>query len=141
MSLQTDGYLTAGHMFYDKIPTMTYSMAIFQKTNPGFHRFHIIKRKMAIEQFLQDLLHYTSEIITNLTMLEEDFENCKTRNSHISSFRRRCGYACTSYMTACPYLDLCKMRNNPLLWKDKPPQGYSVNEWDPDKHEEDEKKA
>jgi hypothetical protein len=23
------------------------------------------------------------------------------------------------------------MRNNPLLWHNNPPQGYAVNEWDP----------
>ena len=38
-------------------------------------------------------------------------------------------------MSACPYYDLCNLRSNPLLWKDRPPQGYKIEEWDPDEHD------
>jgi len=135
MSFQTDGYLTSGHMYYDKIPTMTYSIALCQKSKIAFQRFNIIKTKSAVEQFLNDLVFYSSDIIKNLDVMEYELTVCKDRNSFINCFRRQAGYACTVYMSNCPYLDLCKIRNNPLLWKDNPPQGYAINEWNPEEHE------
>ena len=137
MSYQTDGYLTAGHLFYDKLPKMTYNVAMCQKKGIFFHRYYINKRKMQIEQFLQDIIFYSTEIIDNLNLLDKDLINAKSRHDHIKSFPRRPGNACTTFMNPCKYFNLCKLRNNPLDWMKKPPQGFSINEWNPETHEEE----
>ena len=137
MSYQTDGYITAGHLFYDRLPKMTYNISLCQKHGIYFHRYFINKRKMQIEQFIQDIIFYTKEIIHNLNLLEKDIEVVSSRHDHIKSFPRRPGNACTTFMSPCRYFDICKLRNNPLDWIIKPPQGFSINEWDPEKHEEE----
>jgi hypothetical protein len=137
MSYQTTGYLTAGHLFYDKLPKMTYNIAMCQKKGIFFHRYFINKRKAQIEQFLQDIVFYTTEILENLDKLEDDLATVTSRNDHITSFHRRPGNACTTFMSDCRYFNICKLRNNPLDWMKKPPQGFSINEWDPDTHEEE----
>lgn len=136
-SFQTDGYLTAGRIYYDVIPQMTYRVALCQKSRIGFEIFTVNKRVMAIEHFLANLVFYADEILQNLKLLEEDFEVCKNRNDILKSFPRRSGYACTTFMSACPYFDLCRLRNNPLIWANRPPQGFEIFEWDPDAHGED----
>lgn len=140
MAYQTDGYLTAGNLFFDRIPGMVYNIHLCQKSKIDFHRYYINKRKFAIEQFLQDLVIYVKELMDQITLFEHELETKTDRNDFIESFRRRPGTACTAYMRTCPYFDLCKMRNNPLLWNNAPPQGFSCHEWDPDDHEADMRK-
>ena len=137
MSFQTDGYLSAGHMYYNKLPKMTYSVALCQKTKIDFHRFTIFKRAAVLEQFLCDLKRNMKEILQQINFLQFELETYKDRTDHITCFPRNPGYACTLFMTNCPYLDLCKNRNNPLLYKEDTPKGYVVEEWDPELHEAD----
>lgn len=131
-SFQTDGYLTAGRIFYDKIPSITYRVSLCQKSKIDFIPITVNKKASAIEHFLANLVHYITEIQNNLTLLEEDKIECTKRNDILKSFPRKPGYACTSFMTTCAYYDLCRIRNNPLLWWDRAPQGFHFNEWDPD---------
>lgn len=141
MSLQTAGYLIAGFMYYDRIPEMMYNVDLFQKTaTPESKRFTINKRKNELEQYFEDICYHTQNILIDLITLKEDLETCTKRTSLPNSFRRNPGYACTSYFTTCGYKKICTMRNNPLLWKDRPPKGFIVNEWDPDTHEADMKR-
>lgn len=140
MSFQTDGYLTAGRIFYDKIPSITYRVALCQKSKIDFQPITINKRAASIEHFLANLVYYIKQIKNNLILLEEDKVNCKDRADILKSFPRSPGYACTTFMTTCAYYDLCRLRNNPLLWIDKAPQGFHFHEWDPELHEEDTKK-
>jgi len=135
MSYQTDGYLTAGEMFYDSIPKMTYSLAFFQKTAMKFERFTIVKRKAAIDQFISEVIAWMNRILNDIEIFNSELSSMTLRNDIIKCFPRNPGYACTAYMTNCPYKSICAMRNNPLLWKDNPPQGYGIHEWDPDTHE------
>lgn len=135
-SFQTDGYLTAGRIFYDKIPSITYRVALCQKSKIDFQPFTINKRSASIDHFLENLIYYTKRILTDLTLLEQDLEECTNRTDVLASFPRCPGQACTAFFTKCTYYDLCMLRNNPLLWKDKAPQGYHFDEWDPDLHEE-----
>jgi hypothetical protein len=137
MSYQTDGYLTAGEMYYNKIPKITYSLAFFQKSKMAFQRFTIMKNKACLDQFLHSLIFYCKDLIKQIDLFEQELETKTVRNDIINSFPRSPGYACTLYMRACPYMDLCKIRNNPLLWYNNPPQGYTINEWDPDKQEKE----
>jgi len=134
-SYQTDGYLTSGYLYYDSIPKMTYSIAFCQKSKIDFQRFTIVKRQAALEQFLSELVHKVKTILTDLTLLSEYSQVLKNRNDILPIFHRSPGYACTAYMSKCPYFDLCLIRSNPLLWQNNPPQGYSINEWDPDLHD------
>jgi hypothetical protein len=135
MSFQSDGYLTAGRIFYDKIPTITYRVALCQKSKIDFVPITINKRSAAIEHFLADLCHYAAEIQHNLNLLEEDKINCRERSDCLQSFHRNPGYACTTFSSVCPYYDLCRLRNNPLHWMEKAPQGFIHSEWNPEEHE------
>lgn len=140
MSFQSDGYLTAGRIFYDKIPTITYRVALCQKSKIDFVPITINKRAAAIEHFLANLCHYAAEIQHNLNLLEEDKVTCTERTDILRSFHRNPGNACTTFMSLCPYYDICRLRNNPLHWIEKAPQGFMHSEWDPDKHDERTKK-
>lgn len=140
MSFQTDGYLTAGRMFYDKIPSITYRIALCQKSKIDFPPITINKRSAAIEHFLSNLVYYVKDILHNLELLDQDKIDCTNRTDILSSFPRKPGYACTTFASTCAYYDLCRLRNNPLAWCDKAPQGFQYNEWDPDWHEESIKK-
>lgn len=138
-SMQTDGYLCAGHMYYDKIPTMEYSVSLCQKTKIAFERFSFSKRNSALDRFLHDLCEHSANILLDLQQLESE-SHIMEKTYSMNSFLRKPGYACTAYFSPCPYFDICNARNNPMTWKDDPPQGYDVNEWDPTKHEEETKK-
>lgn len=134
-SLQSDGYLLAGNTYFDKIPTLEYNVALCQKTaSDKFERFVVMKRKAALDRFIVELLHYSREIIKNLTILQNDLL-LPSKDATIASFNRSPGYACTAYFRQCSFYDLCQMRNNPLLFKDNPPQGYIIKEWNPITHE------
>lgn len=139
-SFQTDGYLTAGRVFYDKIPSITYRLALCQKSKIAFENLVVNKRASAIEHFLANLVHYMKEIKHNLDLLEQDKVDCTKRTDILKSFPRNPGYACTSFFTTCAYYDLCNTRNNPLFWMDRAPQYFIFREWDPEWHEADIKK-
>jgi len=138
-SFQTDGYLTAGRIYYDKIPSITYRIALCQKAKIDFQSITINKRSTSIDHFLINLIHYIKEIQHNLTLLEEDKINCLKRTDILNSFPRRPGYSCTTFMSTCAYYDLCRLRNNPLLWIDRAPQNFHFKEWDPNLHEKETK--
>lgn len=140
MSYQTDGYLTAGRIYYDKIPSITYRLALCQKSKIDFPPITINKKSSAIEHFLANLIHYIKEIQNNLKLLEVDKEECTKRTDVLKSFPRCPGYACTTFSSTCAYYDICRLRNNPLFWFEKAPQGLYFNEWDPEKHEEETRK-
>jgi len=140
MSFQTDGYLTAGRLFYDKIPSMTYRMALCQKSKIDFQPITVNKRAASIDHFLHNLVYYCKEISHNIDLLTEDKITCTSRTDILNSFPRKPGYACTTFMSTCVFYDLCRLRNNPLLWLDKAPQGFHYDEWDPSKMEESIKK-
>lgn len=140
MSFQTDGYLTAGRLFYDKIPAITYRVALCQKSKIDFQPITVNKRSTAIDHFLANLILYVKQIKENLILLEQDKEECKERTDILKSFPRSPGYACTTFSTTCVYYDLCRLRNNPLLWLERAPQGFHFHEWDPELHEEETKK-
>jgi hypothetical protein len=135
VSFQTDGYLTAGRIYYDKIPSITYRIALCQKSKIDFQPITVNKRSASIDHFLGNLIYYIKRILTDLKLLEQDLATCTKRTDILESFPRCPGQACTAFFSQCPYYDLCKMRNNPLQWKDKAPQGYSFDEWDPDLHD------
>lgn len=135
MSFQTIGYLTAGRIYYDSIPAIEYCSSIFRKSGTEFIRYPINKRVQACNQFLHELKYYMQEILANLVIFEEDKLSCLTRTDLLNCFHRRPGLACTAFFKDCSFFDLCKLRNNPLLWIEKPPQGYTIFEWDPELHE------
>ena len=135
MSFQTIGYLTAARIYYDSIPTIDYYSSIFRKSGTEFVRYTINKRVQSSNQFLHELSFYMKEIIKNLDILEEDKLSCLDKTDLLNSFHRRPGLACTAFFKDCEFFDLCKLRNNPLLWLEKPPQGYKIFEWDPELHE------
>jgi hypothetical protein len=135
MNFQTIGYLTAARLYYDSIPSIEYTSAIFRQAGTEFVRYTINKRVQATNQFLHELKFYMKEIIHNLDIFEDDKLACLDKTDLLNCFHRRPGLGCTAFFKNCDYFDLCKLRNNPLLWLDKPPQGYRIDEWDPELHE------
>lgn len=137
-SMQTDGYLLAGHIYFDANPTVTYSLAVFQKSKMAFSRLSFSKRKSAIDRYIADLTTHVRAILKDIEAYTEFSKLSESASKHtiMAPFTRKTGYACTLYFSRCPYYDLCNARSNPATFAGTPPQGYEVNEWDPIKHEE-----
>lgn len=135
-SFQTDGYLSAAYIYYDKIPSMEYWIAQVAKTKNTFTRFTVRKPAHSIERSVNDISFYIRNILADIRLYET--EKHETDKGYIQlSFRRSCGYACTQYFRKCSYYDICHARNNAMTFTDKIPSGYIINEWDPDKHNEE----
>jgi hypothetical protein len=135
MSLQTDGYLTAGHLYYDSLPMIIYNIALCQKTKIDFTQHKVARRTAAIDRFLGDLIAHTTAIRNDLTIYQDELATQRRSPDKLYNprcFRRKPGYACTLYFRPCEFYDLCLTRNNPLLWTDDLPQGYRREEWHPD---------
>lgn len=133
-SLQAEGYLTAGNLYYEKIPRVLYNIALCQKTKIDFTRHEVTKSESAIDRFLDETVIYINRLLHEIEMAENFSANDK-KALFPYFLRTNATMACTNYFRPCPYLDLCKMRNNPTLWRDNPPQGYEIFEWDPEEHE------
>ena len=110
-----------------------------QKSSIRFVRHAIIRRQAAIERFIADLKYHAYNILDDVNLFDSECEE-KDRNYNPICFKRSPGYACTMYFRACEYYELCQARNNPLLWRNNPPDGFEVNEWHPKDHEEKQKK-
>lgn len=132
-SLQTDGYLTAGSLYWDKIPLIEYRVALCQKAKIDFERFQFMKRSNMLDRFMNELVHFIGRIKVDLLCYETESQNLDKTFIPIS-FPRSAGYACTAYYRKCPYYDLCFSRCNPYLWKQSPPEGYVIEEWNPTDH-------
>lgn len=136
-SLQSDGYLIAGTLYYDKHPSVIYSIAQVAKTKAAFFTHTVMKGTAQLERSLDDIKLRTSQLLNDITLLEYEKEtkDVSNRNYLQQSFPRSPGYACTMYFRRCAYYDLCHMRNNAISWELKIPSGYHQHEWDPEKHE------
>ena len=136
VSLQTDGYLTAGTMYYDSIPRITYLTALCQKSKIAFEIYTYTKTKSAIERFLSDICWYTDQINADLhAYVQQDLPHIEDKSYNLQSFKRSPGYSCTQYFRKCAFFDLCTMRNNPIQFAIDPPQGYEIKEWNPAEHD------
>jgi len=140
MSYQTLGYLTAGQLYYDQLALMRYRIAICQVSKIDFHEFEYTKTQNNIDNFLHDLVYHMQNILLDINQFHRDKEIFTKPADMLNCFHRHQGYACTKYFQQCSYFDLCKIRNNPLGWLDKPPQGFIIKEWDPNQHEEEMKR-
>lgn len=138
-SLQTEGYLTVGHIYYDALPRIMYNQALCQKTKVDHTRYPITKPKHAIDRFLSDYTHYTQRILDELSTWENWMTegDIYSKRALMPCFHRNAGYACTMYFRPCPYLDLCQMRNNPCTFGESVPEGYTIHEWSPAAHAAD----
>ncbi len=136
-SLQTDGYLTAGKIYFDKLPIMTYNIAICQKSKIAFERMDIMKRDLTTDRFLAELLEFMTNVQLDIKLMHFELEEPEAREKAYlpQAFNRNPGYACTQYFRKCSYFDICMLRNNAYLYIDTTPQGYTVDEWDPTVHE------
>lgn len=136
-SLQTEGYLTVSQIYWDALPKIVYNQALCQKSKVDHTRHTITKQRTAIERFIADFRYYTHEILRELEVyyrIMDDPQWQTDRNLVLPCFRRNAGYPCTMFFRGCEYLDLCQMRNNPLTWAAKLPEGYVIHEWNPSDH-------
>ena len=109
-SFQTDGYLTAGRLFYDKIPKITYRVALVQKGKIDFQPITISKRSSAIDHFLHDLIYYVEKLQEDIRLLEEDKIRCKDRSDLLSSFHRNCLISLLKDFIMMPGTPTCMMQ-------------------------------
>lgn len=107
--------------------------AQFQKTNPGFGRYLILKTDSQMELWL-------SEVNQLIDRIEEDLDEFREeKNNHsrlMLSFPRNTE-SCTKYNTLCIYHNFCTSWQNPLLYADAeiPPPGFKLDLWDPRRRE------
>ena len=134
-SLQTDGYLAAGKMYFESLPTMTYNIAICQKAKIDFPRYDVIKRDSATERFLVELKELIKDIHKNLDIYETEKSQNNSTSFIVKAFQRNPGMACTQYFRKCPYFDLCMTINNIYKFQDVCPSGFIKEEWNPEEHE------
>lgn len=138
-SLQCEGYLTAGHLYFNKLPRIIYNLSLCQKTKIEHFRHTVTKKLTKIDRFISELRDHTRSIQQHLALYEQfkELPGALTEKEKIlTCFPRHPGLACTQYFRLCPYYDLCMMRNNPHTWSLEPPQGYIYDEWNPRTHEE-----
>jgi len=142
-SYQTDGYITAGSMYYNKLPSIRYSVALCQKTKIDFSAYDVRRPPAAIDRFISELILHVNRIHADLDLyeVESSGKSASNRNYIQQSFPRTSGYACTKYFRKCAYYDICHMRNNAMMWKDHPPQGYVIDEWLPEEVDAQRRKA
>lgn len=133
-SLQCEGYLTAGYLYFEKLPRIIYNVALCQKTKIDFYRWSITKQKSKIDRFIWELTRRCEDLLQDLAC-SESWESTK-KEAVLPWFLRNPGMSCTQFFRSCEYYDLCLTRNNPTLWREKPPAGYIFSEWDPATHEE-----
>lgn len=137
-NIQTEGYLTAGKLFYDLVPTVKVYGLVTQKTKIDLVSYPITRTDHSTDRTLDDLRTLALDILVQLQILEAFREQSEAQNPHaiMPCFRRRPGMSCTAWMRRCPYMDLCMCRNNPDSWIE-PPQGYVISEWNPRDHYND----
>lgn len=136
-SFQTLGYVAAGGMFFNQLPSMEYNVALFQKSKIAFHRYLYNIRKAQVNDFFHELISHVERLLNDIKQLHIDITELTDRNDSLNCFARNRGIACTSYMSPCRYFDLCQIRNNPLDWFQTLPQGFARKEWNPNKHEKE----
>ncbi len=66
-SFQCEGYLTAGHIYYDKIPRVLYNIALCQKSKIDFTRHEVTRSKSAIDRFLTELRQIADSVTTQIS--------------------------------------------------------------------------
>lgn len=135
-SMQSDGYITVGKIYYDKLPTMVYSVSVCQKSKIYFERMSVYKNDQSTERFIKEFQMFVKQIHADIDIFEmEKEQHLKNRDYIPISFSRSPGYSCTKYFRPCPYMDLCMYRNNPMEFGLEAPNGFEIKEWDPDSHE------
>lgn len=134
-SIQTEGYLLAGHMYFDAIPRIRYSVALCQKTKIDFFIFQFTRKRDYLDRFLTELSSHISRLHKDILLLDHlsGLSGYQTDPNVIPGcFPRNNTYACTTYFRKCPYFDICMARLNPLVWVNSdPPAGYFRKEWNP----------
>jgi len=137
-SLQCEGYLTAGYLYFDRLPKLIYNLALCQKTKIDFFRHLVTKKESKIDRFISELKQYAAAILEDLNRYEAAVQEegaVSSKDRIPSFFIRRPGLSCTEYFRRCAYYDLCLMRNNPLTFSQQLPSGFTLFEWNPREHE------
>lgn len=132
-SLQAEGYLTAGHIYWENIPRVIYNVALCQKTKIDFFRQPVTKRDIVIDRFLVELRTWVERLLADLTIYQEVKFTSKEEPPEIFP-RSNATTACTNYFRRCEYYDLCMYRVNPMEYADKLPEGFMISEWNPHEH-------
>jgi len=137
-SLQCEGYLTAGYLYFSKLPKIIYNLALCQKSKIEHFRHTVTKKQSKIDRFLWELATHARAIIHHIGVYQifrEQSGALTDKDRVMPAFYRRPGLACTEYFRLCNFYDICLMRNNPNTWGLEPPAGYIYDEWHPAKHE------
>lgn len=142
-SFQSDGYMRFLNSFaplsQKEAPTLIYDILAVQKTANVSLRKQIMKLPAQVEESFTTLGHwinaYYRDWLNMLDLIHSREEYLYDKTLHLPFFRRSKGTACTEYMRACPYADLCSARANPLTYLQSLPSGFRIEKWDPRNHE------
>jgi hypothetical protein len=125
---QVDGYLYALHMMFpDQVGGVWVDAALVHKSEEGF-------MFIPIERQLQHLDSWLWETLNWINRVEEDTKSASVEKEsapYMRAFPKNTN-SCWDFMSACPYLGMCKMISNPI---NKPiPAGFTLHKWDPLEH-------
>ena len=125
---QVDGYLYALHMLFpDKVGGVWVDAALVHKSEEGFMFIPVERQLQHLDSWLSDTLTWVRRVEGDTQQAEEE----KASAPYLSAFPKNTN-SCWDFMSACPYLGMCKAYSNP---KDKPiPAGFIAKKWDPLEH-------
>lgn len=126
---QVDGYLYTLNLLYPELRTDVFvDAALVHKLNEDVSFIPEERQPRMLDMWLWE----THDWIAKIEYDDERLAGCKPSDPYMAAFAKDTR-SCFDFFTACPYLDICKARPNPMTW-DEAPQGYETSHWDPLDH-------
>jgi hypothetical protein len=126
---QVDGYEYALHLLYPEHRNDVWVDAtLVHKTGEDVQFIPVDRTMPMLDLFLFNT-HRWIEIIREETLAVQDVS---PGDSHMAAFPQNTN-SCFDFNRACPYLDICKARANPLTYDFTPP-GFKEEKWSPLAH-------
>jgi hypothetical protein len=124
---QVDGYLFAGHLFYGpKLHGAFVDAALVHKSETAFTLISISKNTAMLDSWLWEARYWINQIEVNKAELQrpgikdEPFMAAFPRNTNSCIF-----------FGLCPYIETCRMWENPEARYDVVPPGSKIEKWEP----------
>lgn len=126
---QVDGYNYALNMLYPDLDVDVWvDAALVHKVGEDFQFITVERRLEQLDSWLSDTHWWIRQIEREMdTMMEES-----PSDPYMEAYPKNTN-SCFDFNRACPYLDLCKARANPLSYGGPPP-GYEHAVWNPLDH-------
>jgi hypothetical protein len=125
---QVDGYLFALHMLYPgQAGAVWVDAALVHKSDEGFKFIPVERQLPQLDGWLWETLDWIRRLELDASMETAVLAS----DPYMHAFPKNTN-SCWDFMSACPYLGMCKAWSNP---KDKPiPAEFTAKRWDPLEH-------